>query len=432
VANYRNSTRIGSGGFGEVWRCERDSDGARFAKKMLLPGCAAMAKSRFQKEVRILAKLDHPNIIPVVARHLETDPLWYAMPLYDRSLDDELPHIQNDGERIPVIFGAILDAVEYAHSEGVIHRDLKLANVLMNNDDDVVVTDFGLGRVIDAESTRLTSTGDRMGTIFYMAPEQLRDSKSSDARSDVFSLGRILYELYTGQLTSAVQDTTSVDPAIALIIDRCTRSDPEKRFQSVSELKNAWNAAVRARDSSTDYEQLKKISARLAATRHPDVGDVLEVLEILGRYGDDTDLLHDTLMQLPPRAVAIMVSENRARARDLISRFVQHVTGQAWGFSYTDSIGRQCSALFEYIDDPQIRADLLYCVVEVGVSHNRWFVVRIAQELFEKAHNSAESLAIVERFSTAGRSFVDWIKEHVGTSRLNPIILDWLKREARR
>lgn len=234
MATFKDIRRIGDGGFGEVWLCcdGADSD-TLYAKKKLLPTVGEDGVKRFVREVRILAKLDHPNVVKVLGFRLQEPPYWYVMPHYRVSMGDELPQLMGKPERIHRVFSAILDGVEYAHGEGVIHRDLKPDNVLMNTDEDLVVTDFGLGRMIDAESTRRTMTGLGMGTLLYMAPEQVRNAKDADHRSDIFSLGRMLYELFTEPLSSAIQDTSAIEPGVALIIDRCTQKLPERRFQTV-------------------------------------------------------------------------------------------------------------------------------------------------------------------------------------------------------
>ncbi len=425
MVRYRDLTSIGHGGFGEVWKCIREEDDQEFAKKQLIVNDPS-AKERFQKEVRILAKLDHPNIVPIIARRLKEEPLWYVMPLYSHSLASEITKLPGDLLRIRKLFGAILDGMEYAHAEGVLHRDLKPDNVLMNNDDDVVITDFGLGRIIDSESTRLTSTGQWMGSVLYMSPEQLRDTKSVDERSDIFSLGRILYELFTGPLSSTIQDTTSLDPAIAQIIGRATRHDPGDRFQSVSDLKKAWNAVVSVPDSLSDYERIKEIVAELAVASGPSESNTSELLRVLGRHLDDNDLLHDTLMVLPAEAIALMAEENLPLVRGIIGRFVEHITSQGWSFSYTDSIGNQCRKVFELIDDPSIRAELLFCVVEVGVSHHRWHVMSVAKQLFECRRSRAESLAIAERFKDKPPPLMGWIRETVSLAKLDDILQEFI------
>jgi eukaryotic-like serine/threonine-protein kinase len=204
-------------------------DGAILAKKKLLVADADSI-CRFSREVRIQSRLDHPNIVKVIAQRLQTRPYWYVMPLYRRSLDDELRNPIGDEKRVKKIFGAILDGMEYAHKEGVLHRDLKPKNVLMNSDDDLAITDFGLGRMVDSESSRVTPTGEGMGTPLYVAPEQWDDLKTADVRSDIFTLRRMLYEFYTGRLTSSTQDLSQLPAGVAVIVGRCTQHDPARRY----------------------------------------------------------------------------------------------------------------------------------------------------------------------------------------------------------
>jgi len=192
-----------------VWECVREDDGEHLAKKVLLDESEEAIK-RFQREVRILSKLDHPRIVKVVAKHLQEPPFWYAMPVYQHSLRSTLNEVVGKQERIAKIYSMVLEGMQYAHGEGIIHRDLKPENILFNNDRDLVISDFGLGRALDAETSRKTYTGEWLGTFAYMAPEQLQDAKRADVRSDIFSLGRILYELYTGSIPGAVQDLTTL------------------------------------------------------------------------------------------------------------------------------------------------------------------------------------------------------------------------------
>jgi serine/threonine protein kinase len=133
--------------------------------------------ARFAQEIRILGSLDHPNIVKVIDKRLTNYPYFYVMSLYKHSLAAEIPALEANAERINAIMTAVLDATEYAHSEGVLHRDLNPRNVLMDTDSDLVVSDFGLGRVVDAESTRKTDSGYGMGTMLYMPPGKKRGEK---------------------------------------------------------------------------------------------------------------------------------------------------------------------------------------------------------------------------------------------------------------
>ncbi len=132
-----------NGNFGDVWLCQREPDGQQFAKKVLKKSDPDSIED-FAREVRLLRSLSHPNIVQIVTMRLQKPPYWYIMPVYATTLEATLSSLHSDEARINKIFLAILDGMAYAHSEGVIHRDLKPGNILMNSDTDVVISDFGL------------------------------------------------------------------------------------------------------------------------------------------------------------------------------------------------------------------------------------------------------------------------------------------------
>src|ERR1035437_4115221 len=134
MATWTKKTKIGDGGFGVVYSCNRDGDSVLYALKELQAGSPPEAVERFITEVRILSSLDHPTIVKVHGKRLNSAPQFYVMPLYNRSLDGDLATLAGNETRIQPIFSAILNGVEYAHAQGVIHRDLKPLNVLMNSD----------------------------------------------------------------------------------------------------------------------------------------------------------------------------------------------------------------------------------------------------------------------------------------------------------
>lgn len=253
VSRFDEIETLGSGGFGTVVKCRRVDDGELFAKKSLVQNDEQSIK-RFQREVRLLSKLSHPSIVSVVVSHIDSPPYWYVMPLYKFSLRNKMAELAGDRKRIAKILGKILEGLVYAHKQGVIHRDLKPENFLLNDDDSVVICDFGLGRSIDALTSRATGSAAWIGTIGYMAPEQIADAAKADARSDIFSFGRILYELLTGDPPGAVQDLSKMSVGLANVVRRCTKTDPKDRFQNASELLAAFRLVASAPKKLTSSE----------------------------------------------------------------------------------------------------------------------------------------------------------------------------------
>lgn len=430
MAKFIDTNKLGSGGFGEVWLCTRDEDGGVFAKKRLLDHVDDDGIARFQREVRLLSRLDHPNIVKVVGFHLKEAPYWYVMPRYGHTLHREVPSLSGDQNRVTAIFTAILAGMEYAHAEGVIHRDLKPENVLMNDDNDVVVTDFGLGRALDTDSTRHTITGFGMGTLLYMAPEQMTDAKNADERSDIFSLGRILLEMFTGRLTNPITDTTGVDSAVGHVIEKCTRPDPARRYQSVGELKQAFLSVMGVTQTLSPYEEIKSLISQLFSTSTPDSDESSRLLDLLIQHRSDVDMVHEVVMALPTKVAALLLELDRDNTRSLISTFVAHATSQSWGFSYTDDIGSQCKRLYHAMPDAEIRAELLHCVMDVGAGHNRWYVMQLFEELIQESHAPAEVLAITDMLSRIPAHLRSWAKGRLPEAKLNPAIVEALNEKA--
>ena len=411
MAGIRKLWELGRGGFSIVWVCERLVDGRRLAVKELASTADAEAMARFKREVHMLSMLDHPNVIKVLGKRVQTEPFWYLMPLYEHSLQEKLNTLVGDNIRIAKIFTSILDAVEYAHSEGVIHRDLKPENILMNNDSDVVVADFGIGLQTDSGETRQTSSGIRMGTEFYMAPEQRYNAKQADTRSDIFALGRILDELYRGPFRDRGPQPPELPHGISYLVERCTEQDPERRYQLVADLKQAYKIVVdptRGGGSIREFTALRgDLSVGLSEYPEQKLGSFLGLW--MNLYPQEDDLLVDTMLILHPSAIASLYVRDPGAMENLISEFCDQVARRGWPFSYTDHISNRCVVIFHKIDHPRVRAMLAACLVSLGASHNRWKVLRDAAGMISRQKEPEELLALVERL----RGVSDWYREAV-------------------
>jgi len=231
----------------------------RVVIKVLPPELAAgVNRERFRREIQLAAQLQHPHIVPLHAAGARGDLLYFTMPFIE---GESLRHALVEGQRFSVrevvrILHNVSDALAYAHTRGVIHRDIKPGNVLRSGTH-ALVTDFGVAKAISAAlpAVGMTTSGMAIGTPQYMAPEQLAGDPAADHRVDIYALGLLAYELLAGeapfkapspQETMAAQLTRApepigrrrgdIPPALASLITRCLAKSPAERPQSASEV----------------------------------------------------------------------------------------------------------------------------------------------------------------------------------------------------
>jgi serine/threonine-protein kinase len=199
LGNYRLMEVLGTGGMSVVYKAQHRVTEQEVAIKILPPDLAVYddVKARFVEEARTLAKLEHPNIVGLF-NFVEAEGRLHLVMQYVQGKTFE--QVIAERGRMPwqeavVIILGVLEALVYAHARGVVHRDIKPSNVLVRPDGTVKVMDFGIAKI--TSSTRLTATGQTMGTVRYMSPEQVR-GKELDGRSDIYSLGVTLYEALCG------------------------------------------------------------------------------------------------------------------------------------------------------------------------------------------------------------------------------------------
>ena len=235
----------GRGGMGAVYRAHQSKLSRDVALKVLPPELAMAPgfDERFQREAQVLAKLNHNNIVDVYDFG-KAGPYSYLLLEFVDGVN--LRELIAGGEASPSdaleIVPQLCDALQFAHDAGVVHRDVKPENVLIDTRGHVKITDFGLAKLAQVgSSNNLTRTQQVMGTPQYMAPEQIERPKDVDHRADIYAMGVVFYELLTGELPLGRFDPPSHKSGTSRRLDRVVmktlQKDPAKRFEQVSEVK---------------------------------------------------------------------------------------------------------------------------------------------------------------------------------------------------
>jgi len=257
--SYRLDREIGGGGMSRVFLAEEVALGRRVVLKVLPPELGSLlSAARFEREVRVAARLQHPHIVPLLAAGQAGEVLYYTMPLVEG--ESLRARLDQQGE-LPVgeairLFREVADALAYAHEQGVVHRDIKPENILLSHRH-AMVTDFGIARAVSEaiSGETLTMTGMVVGTPSYMAPEQAAGEGHIDHRVDLYALGIVAYEMLAGRppfqartaqaLVAAhmgqapaplTEARPSVPPEVAAAVHRCLEKRAADRFVHATEL----------------------------------------------------------------------------------------------------------------------------------------------------------------------------------------------------
>ena len=272
IGHYHIVESLGKGGMGEVYAAEDTRLGRRVAVKVLSRDLAIDAdrRERFEREARAVAALNHPNIVTIYSVEEADGVPFLTLELVEgRTLDALIPPGGLPLDRILAYAIPLADAVGAAHQRGITHRDLKPANVMIGDDGRVKVLDFGLAKLKETQCARwpprcrpqeLTGEGRIVGTVAYMSPEQA-EGKPVDPRSDVFSLGVVIFEMATvaaafqrryagvapvldhqGHAVVSHRSPRRAATRSRRIVRRCLSKDPEDRYQTAKDLRNDLRA----------------------------------------------------------------------------------------------------------------------------------------------------------------------------------------------
>ncbi len=344
VGDYEVLGVLGTGGMGKVFRVRNLISEREEAMKVLLPALLRDAEvgDRFAREIKVHASLVHPNIAGLHTALRQDDSYIMFMELVEgQTLDQLMTGGPLDSASVVHMMWQVLSALSYAHQKGVIHRDIKPANIMVTQDGEVKVTDFGIAR--SAVTPQLTATGSMLGSLYYMSPEQIQ-TLPVDQRSDLYSLGVTMYEAVTGrrpfdgtseyelmkghlEVTARVPDEmiAGLPAGLSGVIMKSIEKEPGARFQSAME----FQAALRAFRAATGNTALPTPSPFTSAqytvpTRRPRLETFIEAQPAAADLAGIQEKLAQRLGPIASRLVARTVKQFPSRS-DLVRELGKYI-----------------------------------------------------------------------------------------------------------
>jgi serine/threonine-protein kinase len=203
IGPYAIRAELGQGGMATVYRAYQSSIDREVAIKVIHAARAddTALRERFRREARLIARLEHPGILPIYDFDGAHDPPYIVMRYLDGgTLRDLLTSQRLSLDTAAALISQVAAALDYAHAQGVVHRDIKPSNILLDRHGHALVSDFGIGRIVGGGGGQITGTGAIIGTPDYMAPEQAQGRSDVDGRADVYAFGVLVFQMLTGQL----------------------------------------------------------------------------------------------------------------------------------------------------------------------------------------------------------------------------------------
>jgi len=364
-------------GFGIIHEVEVES-GERFARKTFRPMIALtpedheLFKRRFSREVRIQEKLLSDYIIPIVYSDLSSDTPWFLMPIASKTYAEEInnAHLKR---KIPLGLSDILNCLEYLHSRGFTHRDIKPGNILFH-DDKWKLADMGL-ITSDPELTTSFKTGSgyALGSQPYMAPEQYTDFQNVDNKADIYSFGAILHDIFEKKTRKPYSKLTG-SGSIGVIIEKCTEEDPENRFDNVVILRDVLLSTLSKVEPSKDLKD--------------EASHWISQVKDFSKWNNEIFDAFVTSMERNPNLKAAILYDistefieqikvvSERHWKRFLKCYLSWIENSSFNFNYCDVLIGHIKTIYDICDDLALQSHSIFAGAELATSHNRWYCMR--------------------------------------------------------
>lgn len=422
--------KIGSGGFADVFRAVDRKSAGRSPEVVAVKVLHNMHQAnpnvveRFRRELRMLERFNHPNVMKVLASgEIDDESVWFAMPLAQQSLAEEIDKFTDKPALVLDLMKQICSGLGYIHDKGILHRDLKPQNILRTADGSWAISDFGLAVEVE-RATRLTPmTQFGLGSDYYSAPEQLHNAFDATVRADVYSLGKVLQHVLTGRVPVSPDLPSTVFRAV---IETAISPRPEDRQQSAQVFFAGVERAVNALNN-TSSESAEDTAARLLErVRLPkpepkDLEDLISWASSLNEDYDDMMALTRVLPWISSYSVQTLWNSRHTAFRNVFTRFARWIaTRLTFSFDFCDVLADFCERVVRVTEDLGILREVTTALCELGANHNRWHVRTTVAAMLQGIRHAEEAAAAVEGLRAASEEAVRWTVTEFTLRSLHP------------
>lgn len=384
--------KIGEGGFGEVFMVKKGCE--NFALKI----CSSNEEKdleRFKREVRLLESVNHKNVINIIDFDFKNTPLYFVMPLCQRALSPK----EYGRKNVEVLINDILqicDGLEALHSNGIIHRDIKPNNILIDNDI-LKLSDLGLGKFVDRDSTPLTPSAVGMGTFGFAPPEFFKygGTKNATISSDIYQLGKTIYCLYTDE-SPAYIDKDKIPNGLYYILRKCTNDNPTDRYQNIGEIRDALLSHLEIlKGDNNPYSVFDNLIVEFRK-KHIVKEDVYNLFNVLYEFKEDPDTFYSRVKSIPIDCFSYINDGDIKTFVDVYNDVILYLNDNGkLGWSDAETIASQMEKVFNSTENIEIRTNAMKITLFFAASFNRYNAMDVFNTMLAsiKTDQEADSVA---------------------------------------
>jgi serine/threonine protein kinase len=424
---YRILDEIGEGGMGKVFRVSQGNQ--FFALKVCLESDEESIK-RFKREVRLMASIKHENVIAVLDTNLDIEYPYFIMPLCKFSIDTKLEKFQENPELAIDILLQACNGVNAVHLSGVIHRDIKPKNILISQENQVKVSDLGLGKFVFRDSSILTSSNAFMGTQGFIPPEFYKNggTKNADIRSDIYQLGKTIYNVFTNSPPTLIERDI-LPGGLLFIIQKCISDNPLNRYQSVGELENALNNYLLAMKPEANplnaFENLINIAKDNLKRNTYDKENVENIIELLFGFKDEPEVFFNRYNEIPSQIIEVVTSNFPELSKELMSIYnatvEKYFREEHINFSEAELVANSMNKVFNSTEDLNVKIMAMRITLFASVYCNRYNAMEVFDNMIQTISDNQDAIATTEMLKDNLESY-SYISNRIPSNKLHPLI----------